>query len=186
VSFELAVFIPKPPQDLEARWCAALRLHGLDCEFYPRFALQTWQGGYLPIRFVVTNEAAFPQAARYGNQPLVAGFEVDALRVKRSELPKGLPKAVLASLSSGYYVSFRTPMGRSVADFRLQYYCAITLATTLDGLYCDLQSGAAVPASEALEAVRKEAESYEAPPFRRRGWDLVPFPGWKVISRGGA
>ena len=74
MSFSLSIFAASVPEDLKARWEQSLAERGLRVEFLPGFDPDHWQGGILPARLQV-EPGTFPAAERYGEAPLIAGFE---------------------------------------------------------------------------------------------------------------
>jgi hypothetical protein len=177
MSFELSVFVPTPAEDILPAWRRELARHGLECEFFPGFSLRSWAGGHLPVRLTVSDPASFPQARRYGSEPLLAGFEIDITQAEASDLPDAV-RSELGML----HVAFRTAMGRSVADLRLQCIAAASLAGILGGLYFDPQQGVVLEPEQALKAALSEAAGFEEAPVNPADWQLTPFPGWPAVS----
>ena len=181
MSFELAVAVPLHEENVVPRWQVELRRHGLDCEFFPGFTLHSWAGGHLPARLAINGTASFPFASRYGTAPILAGFELDKSEYGPTGLTRVLPRALQRFPKRGLHVGFRTAMGRSVADLRLQCMAAATLAALLGGIYSDPQSGLNLSAADAIPVALAEADQFEANPADPRAWNLVPFTSWHAV-----
>lgn len=185
VSYSVDVFAPFLPKDCGSTWREALTPHGLTVEVYPGFNAATWQGGCVPFR-VVAVEGAFPAAHRYGQVPVVAGFEVaflpvdaDELNDLLSEAPAELRDRLRATTIAAH---FRTAMGRTVADLRLQCFGAATLAEMTGGVLLDPQEGRYYSGRDALGYAARESEAFESNPVSPRDWELVAFPGWDALE----
>ncbi len=173
MSFDLAVFAQRVPQDLIPAWTQALAAHGLTVEFHPSFDGHVWGGGFLPIMVTSIAPGAFPAAHRYSAPPFVCGFE---LTVSDLEASSGHPGGV-----PGRYFELRTALGRSVADLRLQCFAAATLAIVTGGTVEDPQQDASFEGQEAIRNAAREADEYEAKWAKERDWDFIPVPeggGW--------
>jgi hypothetical protein len=162
MSFELTVVPNRVPPDLGSRWQQALEAAGLRCEFHPTFRGAVWPGGYLPIKVTAVAADSFPEASRYSEStPFICGFELD---ISAGESEGSAPESRLFVL--------RTAMGRSVADLRLQWFGAATLAILTGGEVEDPQRGENFPTDAALVQAAREADEYEERWAKPEDWDF--------------
>lgn len=184
MSFVLNVYWSRTLEaDLLVKWRESLIQQGLECEFFPGFSFQSWSGGFFPVCLKVLSSSSFPQIHRYGNSPILSGFELSILKLTRKTVPHGLARDLTKRLVTGFQATFYTASGRSVADLRLQCLAAATLANIFDGFYHDPQQGKIFQGAQALREAHQEAESFENSPLPEASWILRPFPGWEAIFR---
>ncbi len=175
MGFELTVVPDKVPPDLRSRWQQALQEAGLTCEFHPSFQGADWPGGYLAIKVTGIGPDSFAAAWRYDeSMPFICGFE---LEVSAADDAGGN-----AGSDTRLFV-FRTGTGRSVADLRLQWFGAATLALLTEGEVEDPQRGELFRGGMALAQATREADEYEEKWAKPEDWDffrLKPDGGWPV------
>jgi hypothetical protein len=162
MSFSLEVFAVSGPDDLAARWLAALAQHGLVVDPPPGFRPSSWRGGWLPFTLRVT-DAGPGAVARYPRHAVRAGFELDVAPYDgASDLAADAPEDVRGILGSATRVfSLTSPAGRTVADLRLQCWAAATLAAVTGGAVYDPQQGAFFTGAGAAANALREVEEYE-------------------------
>lgn len=73
-------------------------------------------------------------------------------------------------------------MGRTVADLRVQCFAAAALCQITGGVLFEGQQGKSFIGETAFAYAAREAEAFEQKPVSLGDWDLVPFPGWKVLE----
>jgi hypothetical protein len=184
MSFDLFVYVPTLPDDLIPLWEAQLAHHGLICSFYPGFHPTTTPDNFIPVRVQVV-PGAFPQADRYGTAPLYTELELDYEDASGEYFPEWQASALRyapANLHSyleqaSCCLYFRTAAGRTLIEFRLQYFAAATLAVLTNGLVDDPQAGQYLVGADAIQKATVEADAYEAR-ADRDDWQLPVFNGW--------
>ena len=172
MAFELSVHTPEISADLESKWLKALSEQGLVCKFHPSFAIDTWQGGFLPIG-VEVRKNSFSMSNKYGKQALLGGFELDIEDYDKSVFE--FDKTHQIEVCKMFF--FRTAMRRSVIDFRLQCFAAATLANIAGGIVIDHQANENFVGWEALKNAERESQEYED--FYEKNFSELPlFDGW--------
>jgi hypothetical protein len=170
VGFELTVVAETVPSDLRSRWQQALQEAGLTCEFHPSFHGADWPGGYLAIKVTGIAPDSFAEAWRYdASIPFICGFELEVSAADHA--------------SDTRLFVFHTGSGRSVADLRLQWFGAATLALRTQGEVEDPQRGEVFGKDVALARAAREADEYEEKWAKPEDWDffrLKPDGGWPV------
>jgi hypothetical protein len=137
MAFELVVEMQTRVKNLRQRWQEEINSHGFSVEILPSFDPDTWQGGFLTIKFV-----SMPDKYLFGLPKVVqmSGFEV----------------------SFGPRVAhFRSPMGRPLAALILQCYGAASLAVITNGVYHDPQTGESFEGASAINRGDWEIMAYE-------------------------
>jgi len=174
MGFELTVVPNIVPPDLRSRWQRALQEAGLTCEFHPTFRGADWPGGYLPIKVTAVAADSFPEASRYSEStPFICGFELE-ISAGETDSPEG------PGPESRLFVC-RTATGRSVADLRLQWFGAATLAVLTGGEVEDPQRGELFEKAVALSHAAREADDYEERWAKPEDWDFFRLEadgGW--------
>ncbi len=185
MSITLSVFAAAVPEDLKARWERSLAGYGLRVEFLPEFDPDQWQGGILPARLEV-EPGAFRATERYGEGPLIAGFEFYIMEAEPEHLEllaQGAPYFIKEKLGAARkHFFFNTSMGRSAADLRLQYFAAATLAILSGGVFNDCQSDEYLAGEAAIEPASAEADAFDTYEPAFRDWDSLAFPGWDKLG----
>lgn len=162
MGFELTVVPKSVPADLRSRWQEALEEAGITCEFHPSFQGTDWRGGYLAIKVTGVAHDSFAEVWRYeASVPFICGFELD---ISAGESEEGGPESRL--------FVFRTGTGRSVADLRLQWFGAATLAILTGGEVEDPQRGENFDPDAALVQAAREADEYEERWAKPEDWDF--------------
>jgi hypothetical protein len=141
---------------LKELWQAAFGELGHNVEFHPSFDPVTWTGGFLPVKFTVLPNDQDDFAERYGEAPMVAGFELALTKTS---------------------ATFRTSMGRTTADFRAQCLAAATLAMVTAGTYRDPQSGQKGTGSEAVVPACEQISEFESSASESE-WSNSRFVEW--------
>lgn len=160
MAFELVVEYRAVPTDVVTRWRSEFEKLGAMVEFYPDFSLQTWGGGFLPMKLMIPTGSSLPSSERFASGPLSGGCEVD--------FHQGA-------------AAFRTPMGRTVAEFCTQVLGAAAFAAATGGKYIDPQSGREAAGSEVVRLALDEFRSF-AEGAGSHEWDNVEFPGWAAFQ----
>ncbi|HVE57269.1 MAG TPA: hypothetical protein VNB22_10610 [Pyrinomonadaceae bacterium] len=172
MSFELSVHTPEILTNLESSWLKALSEEGLICEFHPSFSVNSWGGGLLPEKVQILKNS-FPTSNKYGEDPLLAGFELDVDAYEKSVFEIN----ETSQIEVCRFFFFRTAMRRSVIDLRLQCFAAATLANMLNGVVIDHQAGENFTGQEALKNAERESKEYED--FYEKNFsELALFDGW--------
>jgi len=130
MAFELSAALSKSIENEFAKL-------GIKLEICPGFELESWEGGFLPIRLI-----ELPQEYLFNLPQLIqiSGFEL-------------------------YYdqghASSRTTMGRTIAELILQCYFTAILTLLSEGTYIDPQTGDTYEGREALKRAHEEIMEYE-------------------------
>lgn len=184
MSFDLEVYVPTIPQNLNALWVEALAKAGLHCELPPWFDAAAWADNFLAIK-VEVDPAKVPTVAQHGVGPWVAGIELDISDYDpvREPVSWAPPEFQERLRRMRRRFAFCTHMGRSALDLRLQCFAAATLAVLADGVVVDPQSGQCLAGKDALTNAAREVAEFEdgAEP---EVWQLTPFPGWDELGEG--
>jgi hypothetical protein len=184
MSFDLFVYAPPLPANLIPLWEAALARYWLICSFYPGFHPITTHDSFVPIQVRVVPDA-FPLADRYGAASLYAELEVYCEDVAGEYFAEWRARAFqYAPATLHPYLEqaacclyFRTAAGRTLIEFRLQYFAAATLAILTNGLVDDPQTGCYLVGADAIQKATAEADTYEAR-ADPDDWQLPLFTGW--------
>jgi hypothetical protein len=124
-------------------------------------------------------QGSFPAAHRYGEGPIIAGFELDCFRNLQGGDEDDVSSELLERLERARWRFFlTTTMGRSVADLRIQSFGAATLAIVTDGTVFDGQQGRYFTGEAAIANAAREADEYEREWARPAQWDLCKFVRW--------
>jgi len=173
VGFELTVVPGELPPNLRERWQQALQAAGLTCEFHPSFQGADWPGGYLAIKVTAVAPDSFAEAWRYDAcLPFICGFELEVTAADDEGGDEGSDTRLLV---------LRTGTGRSVADLRLQWLGAATLAVLTGGEVEDPQRGDNFQPDVALLQAAREADEYEERWAKPEDWDFFRLKtdgGW--------
>lgn len=163
--YALTVNVPQWPPDLGRLWQEALRPHGLIVEPVGPCQAAAHPGGRLAFQLVVM-PGIFAAAWRYGDSPILAGFEASFQRLSRADhslLAKECPAPVRAVYRRcPYEAHFSTDRGRTVADVRLQCFAAAALAAATGGVLHDSRSGEFFVSDAAWRHAAREADRHEA------------------------
>lgn len=184
MSFDLFVYVPNLPDNLVPLWEAQLANHGLICSFCPGFHPRTTIDSFISVRVQVV-PGAFASAAHYGVAPLYTELELDYQDASGEYFPEWQAAALrYAPTSLHSYLEqascclyFRTAAGRTLIEFRLQYFAAATLAILTNGLVEDPQTGPFLVGADAIQNATVEADGYEAR-AAPEDWQLPLFNGW--------
>jgi hypothetical protein len=187
MSFDLFVYVPTLPSDLIPLWEAQLAHHGLICSFYPGLHPVAWPDNFIPVQVGVV-PAAFPLADRYGSAPLAADLELYYEDSTGEDFPEWrtsafqyAPPAIHPYLEqASCCLYFRTAAGRTLIEFRLQYFAAATLAVLTSGVVDEPQAGQYLVGANAIKQAALEADTYEARADPEE-WRLPLFNGWPDV-----
>jgi hypothetical protein len=174
--YGLTVNVSQWPPDLGRLWRETLRPHGLVIEPAAECRPAVHSGGPLTFHLAVTPES-FAAAGRYGNSPLLAGFEASFQRLSRVDhtlLSIECPAPVrLVYRRCPYEAHFSTDRGRTVADFRLQCFAAAALTVACGGVMHDSRSSEFFVGDAAWRHAAREADRYEANACDPGDWFLA-------------